>query len=150
LRHWVDQSNFVLGALSTALLVCRLRRPRPRGRRLWLLPGTITALAAALVSLQVFTQSLAGAVSRWLRSLGPQSHPQGSFIYFPLLVSFELFSMSSWEFVAPAVGLTWLVLFLGGRWRGEPSWVDRLGRALGVCWIGLFLALRCREAFLMP
>ena len=26
-------------------------------------------------------------------------------------------------------------LAVAGRWRAEPSWVDRLGRALGVFWV---------------
>jgi hypothetical protein len=147
LKHWADESNVVLGALSTALLICRLRRPRPRRRRLWLLPGTITALAAALVSLQLFAESLAAAVSLWLRSLDPASPQHGEVPFPPVLFEFEVHYLSAWESVAWGVGLPWLVMFLGGRWRPEASWVDRLGRALGVCWIGLFLALQWREAF---
>jgi hypothetical protein len=29
----------------------------------------------------------------------------------------------------------WLSLILARAWRPEPTWVDRAGRALGVCWI---------------
>ena len=34
-----------------------------------------------------------------------------------------------------AVAATWVVLAASGRWRPEKSWVDRLGRALGLAWI---------------
>ncbi|MHB1557681.1 MAG: hypothetical protein ACYC61_09395 [Isosphaeraceae bacterium] len=29
----------------------------------------------------------------------------------------------------------WLVPAVAGRWRPEKSWIDRLGRALGITWI---------------
>jgi hypothetical protein len=29
----------------------------------------------------------------------------------------------------------WIALALAGRWRPERSWIDRLGRAIGVFWI---------------
>jgi hypothetical protein len=34
-----------------------------------------------------------------------------------------------------AVVVSWLTLALIGRWRPEPSWVDRWGRVLGFTWI---------------
>jgi hypothetical protein len=37
--------------------------------------------------------------------------------------------------LARAVVVAWVILLLSGRWRSEPSWIDRLGRALGVFWI---------------
>jgi hypothetical protein len=43
------------------------------------------------------------------------------------------------EIVGAAVLGSWAALALGRRWRAEPSWVDRLGRCLGLIWIGLFL-----------
>jgi hypothetical protein len=39
-----------------------------------------------------------------------------------------------------AIGLlivsVWNLLILSGRWEAEPTWIDRSGRLLGVCWIG--------------
>ena len=40
----------------------------------------------------------------------------------------------------PAVAGCWIALALGGRWRPEPAWDDRLGRALGAAWIAVALA----------
>ncbi len=34
-----------------------------------------------------------------------------------------------------AVAVSWCTLVFIGRWRPEPSWVDRWGRALGCTWI---------------
>ena len=31
----------------------------------------------------------------------------------------------------------WNLVVLSGHWRAEPTWIDRCGRALGLCWIGL-------------
>lgn len=40
-----------------------------------------------------------------------------------------------------AIMAAWLTLMIGGRWRTEASWVDRLGRAMGIYWILTVLAL---------
>jgi hypothetical protein len=42
---------------------------------------------------------------------------------------------------ATAVAGAWLILLLAGWWRPEPSWIDRLGRVLGLGWIVLSLSL---------
>ncbi len=34
-----------------------------------------------------------------------------------------------------AVLVSWVTLLARRRWRADPSWVDRFGRALGVYWI---------------
>ncbi|OJW17058.1 MAG: hypothetical protein BGO49_07885 [Planctomycetales bacterium 71-10] len=43
-----------------------------------------------------------------------------------------------------AVGVTsgWLALMLVGRWNPERAWDDRLGRLLGLVWLGLYLGSR--------
>jgi hypothetical protein len=41
--------------------------------------------------------------------------------------------------IEPAVVASWVALALARRWRPEPSWVDRAGRALGAYWIALSL-----------
>ena len=35
---------------------------------------------------------------------------------------------------ACAIPVAWAILALLGRLEAEPSWIDRLGRGLGVCW----------------
>jgi hypothetical protein len=36
---------------------------------------------------------------------------------------------------AVALAVVWLILAASRRFRPEPSWIDRLGRVLGVLWI---------------
>jgi hypothetical protein len=42
-------------------------------------------------------------------------------------------------FVGAAVVGAWAALALARRWRAEPSGIDRLGRVLGLSWIGLLI-----------
>ena len=48
-----------------------------------------------------------------------------------------------WTTTSDRVGLVvagaWLILALSGRWRADPGWIDRLGCALGACWVGWLL-----------
>ena len=34
-----------------------------------------------------------------------------------------------------AVLVSWTTLFVGGQWRAQPMWADRLGRTIGFLWI---------------
>jgi hypothetical protein len=43
------------------------------------------------------------------------------------------------ELVGAAVLGAWSVMAISGRWKSQPSWIDRTGRVLGIIWIGLFL-----------
>ena len=40
-----------------------------------------------------------------------------------------------------AVLVSWITLLAGRQWRPRPTWADRLGRALGFCWILAAFAL---------
>jgi hypothetical protein len=40
-----------------------------------------------------------------------------------------------------AILISWMTLFAGRRWRAEPSWIDRIGRAMGFYWVVAALAL---------
>ena len=43
------------------------------------------------------------------------------------------------EIVGGVVLGAWATLAATRRWRTEPTWIDRLGRVLGVCWIFLLV-----------
>ncbi len=102
-----------------ALFVMRLRRPRPSLRKLSRQPGCV-ACAAGSAAL------LAGGL---------------------LVLSWTLFredprmrlEAPSWpaveSYVAAAVLAAWAALLLGGRWRSEPTWIDRAGRVCGTYWV---------------
>ena len=73
-----------------------------------------------------------------------KAHVKGDFHY-------PIYPFSGRIFVAygDRIGFTvagaWLALILIGRWQSEPTWIDRLGRAIGCLWIVLavVLWLRC-------
>ena len=58
-----------------------------------------------------------------------------------------------WLLVPVAPGLTvlgaWMALIVGGRWRSDPSWVDRLGRFLGVFWVLMAVATVVGTSYLL-
>jgi hypothetical protein len=119
--HWGVWSALVLSACSPALLVLRLLPPRPRGRRLFRQPGAV-ACAAATAAL------VAVSVSRAF--------------FVPNMPSYPGLVLFRWGWVASysagiAVGAAWMTLALGGRWRPDPSWIDRCGRALGAGWVAV-------------
>ena len=115
---------FVALALTIALIPLRLRHPRPRrpGR----LPGMLACCAVALAMAFI----LAEQAMSWLKpATGPalvEPHYRTINLVFNLL-RLDLYS--------PAVAGGWLALALSGRWRPVRDWLDRAGRALGVCWI---------------
>jgi hypothetical protein len=137
--HWVHSVAVGLtaaspcaGAMSLALLALRLVRPRPGLRRLARQPGLVAcavfAVDSILVALFAMTNRTGGrfffADAMWIL------HGQ-----------WVLRTNYFWPQAGSAVGGAWIALALGGRWKAEPSWIDRAGRALGVYWIATYLFL---------
>jgi hypothetical protein len=136
-RPWVDDLEtwlpfFLLGlapryiALSmVSLLAMRLRRPRPNLRSLSRQPGAVACAAAAAAM-------AAGGVIVLMLMLCLDE--RNSIVDHPE-------AQHPWQIVqsriAVAVPAAWFILAWSGRWRSEPSWIDRLGRTLGAYWIGL-------------
>jgi len=103
---------------SIAGLMLRLRRPRPGLRLLMRQPGFIASCAVAVVA---------------------------AFLLLPfLIVGFlkgPMLGFTPWDHLTfddgnpTAVGLSvttaWVVAALGGNWRAERGWIDRIGRVLG-------------------
>ena len=106
-----------LSSASLALLILRLRRPRPRLRRCLRQPGMVASAAASLAlaieAVRIVPLFALGSRSVWLSKLfiGPDQQ-----ICFAILGA-------------------WAVLKLGGVWRPEPSAIDWAGRVVGVAWI---------------
>ncbi len=48
-------------------------------------------------------------------------------------------------YVGLAVGATWLVHYLSGRWRKSADWIDVMGRIMGVLWIVIGLLWTLHE-----
>ena len=122
-RLLTGPSTCLVSAWAMALVVLRLRRPRPYRRRLVRQPGFV-ACTASLVGL------LLGSVC--------------GRIYFGItyynLHGYNSFrSDDYWSWAIRPAGLVVLGasagLWLAGRSLPERSWIDRMGRAIGVFWI---------------
>lgn len=115
-----------LAAWTGAYLASRLHPPRPRRRRLVLQPGLVAAVAALSV-LAIESALMVG--SAWFdgRFGWATSTRVAEFAANAVVM---LAHHAGW-----AVGVAWLTLALIGRWRPEPTWLDRWGRALGCTWI---------------
>ena len=114
--------------LSAALWPLRFTRPVGRYRRTARLPG-LTVSYAAWVAM-VFAIVRSAFDLRWLRhTYFPNAGVLGPGDIFVLRV------LAMKDFIGPAVAVTWFLLWLGGGWRAEPGWIDRLGRLLGIFWV---------------
>jgi hypothetical protein len=108
-----------LAALTAAVLVVRLRQPRPSLRRIGRQPGMVasTTATAAMAIGGVWIGSLLAAGSRFIRV-------ETIFVGYAQEVSFAVLG-------------AWVALAISGRWRAEARWIDRLGRLVGLTWIGV-------------
>jgi hypothetical protein len=107
---------------SLALAWLRLRLPRPRWRRLMRQPGFEASLAAVISLLGGFLLSLLFVLE--ITSAGMSFLLFG---FYPLIVG-------------PAILTVWLIQMMNGHCRCEPTWIDRVGRVLGACWIATAIA----------
>jgi hypothetical protein len=133
----IEEGFPFLVALTPAVLAMRLRRPRPRWRLLLRQPGTAACVAAmiplatSLYGLWDLARFLEHPVSELPAGVGGASS-FGSIIRMPPLGDIEVVygtTIGLWVLGA------WLVLRLSGRRRPERSWIDLLGRLVGLGWV---------------
>jgi hypothetical protein len=134
-REWLYACVPPLVVLSAALWPLRFTRPVDRFRRTARRPGLAVSYATWV--------ALVLALVRWasdLRTLLTRTHfPDVGFLS-PGDI-FVLRAVMTKDFIGSGVAVTWLLLWLGGGWRAESTWIDRLGRLLGVFWIAFGVAL---------
>jgi len=137
LEPWIEAPTPIMASIGAALLVCRLRPPRPSLRRLARQPG---AVALACMGLMLTTEGVLLLLGWALQTLLDWASPRRFLPNF-----FPVFPPKSWTLahqyheVGMAIASCWLALYLSGRWKPEPTWLDRLGRFLGIYWIVLHL-----------
>jgi hypothetical protein len=119
--------------MTWTLVPLRVIGPRPSRRRRFDPPGLAACLA-------VSAASLLNSWYAWeVAFIGPS-------------VSQDVFSLVALRVVEPlplatAVVATWSVLIFNRRWRPEPSWIDRLGRCLGIYWLAAGLIVPILHLF---
>ena len=125
---------------TTAVLLLRLRAPRPRRRHLWCQPGFLACVAAIFVFVWKGV-ALGLLVASTALTPSPTQHLKIDYGDLFIEIAFMQFSVhfAPQANVGAAVLLVWLVTWASGRCRPEPSWVDRSGRLLGVAWVGISL-----------
>jgi hypothetical protein len=116
---------------SAAVAVLAFVPPRPPVWRLVRRPG-IAACVAVIAAFAALTIALPGTL------IAPTTFGGG-----PLAVNWPAWRIAAFfalpRTAALAVIVSWLTLAQSARWRPESTWLDRLGRALGACWICLGL-----------
>jgi hypothetical protein len=106
----------ILAAWTIALVPLGLVPPRPRVDRLACQPGWV-ASSVFFVALIFNSAMIVG------------------------LVLAGILDVDFWLLIPSLIALTilasWLNLILRGRWRPEPTWLDRSGRVLALLWLTL-------------
>jgi hypothetical protein len=121
---------------TVALLILRLRAPRPSRRRLACQPGAMALASATLVvalRLLEYALMVLETVALW--------GSDWSFAAVSRAINVLYANMTEAD-TSPglAVAAAWLTLIVGGRWRPEPTWIDRAGRLAGLAWLLLLLS----------
>jgi hypothetical protein len=125
----------ILVTISVALLVCRLRKPRPNLRRLFRQPGAVAMACVFLLLMYAGAMVLAGrALDRIIDRIWPPAPVTGSSSIYLGDPSTLVYAVSE---AGMFIATCWVLLLAVGRWRPEPTWIDRSGRCLGACWIVL-------------
>jgi hypothetical protein len=166
--NWSERRDFDPLPEAIESAVATLRAPHldlidERGRELgWLAALTLTPLLVSwtLAVGVVILASPRPARLRLARLTGPASCTMAG----PVLGIFGAFATASYVvyggsapylaedcslLVAYATSLIvpchWLTMALLGRWRTEPTWIDRLSRILGLAWIVLAPIMLCQH-----
>jgi hypothetical protein len=112
----------LLGCWTLAVLVIRLRPPRPRRVRLMCQPGMLAVATAT-------TYTVVVAASFLLAFLIRAKYKPAWSDYIAQAIDLDG--------TAKAIVAAWLILALSRRWRPERTCIDRLGCLMGVAWIVL-------------
>jgi hypothetical protein len=123
LWYVIQVSERLILCLTPVFLLMRLTRPRPPIRVLLSQPGTIAGFAIVVGGV---------LVAGWLH-----------FLFFGRLIDGTVKLTSA----GGTVALAWAGMALCRQWRAEPSWIDRIGRSLGVAAILSALLALARYGF---
>ncbi len=127
-----------LAALSLAMLLIRLRHPRPPRLRLIRQPGLVASLGVTVALGIPLLLTLLQLLLEQFRGTGQAAAtmPAG-------LIPSHLSEIACRTIRPDLAGIVvlagWLVLALGGRCRRERQWIDRGGIIVGLGWVGLLL-----------
>lgn len=121
----------MLAIWTVAILFLRLLKPRPRRLLLTRQPGLIACVAVVTAIALVVSLVVGIGLIGWVLNGTMQ------FVWsdFDSSTGVELFIFVMPIIIQIGVLGAWGTLALTGRWRSERSWIDRVGRLLGVVWV---------------
>ena len=153
-RLWLTAYRYIVVVMPLTLtwsfagFLLAFRRPRSPLRRLIRQPGFVACGAVSVV----IAIRVTGYLTLWLRGVYRNvgvfgmDYWQAFTIPFsrlgrgPILVFADYagpyFSTTAFG-VTTAVAAAWSLLYLSGRWRSDPGWLDRMGRLLGLFWLAI-------------
>lgn len=114
----------IVAAWGVALIALRWIGPRPRWRRLAREPGIMACCASTTPLIVLGGHGI-------IYALGHRYQLLIDYMVDPIGMGLMIWPMT----LGMSVLAAWMTLLLGGRWRAEPTWIDRLGRAIGVFWV---------------
>jgi hypothetical protein len=112
----------LLSCWTLAVLIIRLRPPRPRRVRLMCQPGMLAVATATAYTAVIGAGFLLAFLIRAK--------------YKPAWSDYTAQAIDL-DSTAKAIAAAWLILVLSGRWRPERTCIDRLGCLIGIAWIAL-------------
>jgi hypothetical protein len=134
LRTCLVLISFPVAAWTLAVWLLGLRQPRPPLRRRLRQPG-VAACTAALVVLAI--RAVNFALVGGMRLVDEPDIRRSFSVAVNVITYYNLDRMALVPSeVGCAVAAVWAFLALRGWWRAESSWIDRLGRFLGLFWLG--------------
>jgi hypothetical protein len=131
IRNFMYVLSFPMAAWTLTLFLLRLRRPRPPMRQLIHHSGT-SACTGAVVVMVVRLITLALVLGFTAVDLPSYRSLPGIVV---LIGDIDEFQAVPSE-IGCAVAAIWTLQLISGQWEARPSWIDRLGRVLGMFWIG--------------
>ena len=120
---------------TLAAIGLRYRQPRPPLRRVASLAGATACWAAAVPVVPGFLACLYDWQDRSLIFMTPWPYSWDFVIGGQH--ELDLLFLPSWGGLA-VLG-SWTTLILGRRWTAEPTWIDRVGRLLGIYWLSTLI-----------
>jgi hypothetical protein len=129
--NWVDwlwsrEPSCFIVAITLTLIPLRWLRPRPHASRVIQQPGAVACLAVAC-----------GMVAGLVKAVVEHAIHTDSYAPGVRAVSYAnswYWMTAIWAIPLAVIG-AWTALAISGRWSPERSWIDRLGRILGVFWL---------------
>ena len=131
---WLGLVGPAIMVAGIALLAMALREPKRRWPRTLRQPGVAACAATILAFAMDVVRSGMAALENYRIALDPRF----SHIY-PWQWEMVAFDVLKPAHIGFCVASAWMALWLAGALRSGRSWIDYLGRVLGVYWIVLML-----------